>query len=75
MLSVLQVLIELQNLLPTFEPKVLNSMLVLKNAFDASPGADKVMEKLFQMPMQIMMKVFGIQVRTILNRSVLAPQF
>ena len=40
-----QILIELQNLLPTFEPKVLNSMLVLKTAFDATPGADKVMDE------------------------------
>ena len=61
----MQVLIELQNLLPTFEPKVLNSMLVLKTAFDATPGADKVMEKLFQMPMDVMMKIFGVQVNFI----------
>ncbi len=52
----------MQALLPTFGPRVLNSMLVVKQAFDSTPGADKMMDRIFRLPMGILMKIFSVHV-------------
>ena len=57
-----EVLLTVQSLLPTFGPRVLNSMLVVKNAFDSAPGADKVLDRIFRLPMSLMMKLVGMRV-------------
>ncbi len=54
----------MQALLPTFGPRVLNSMLVVKQALDSTPGADKMMDRIFNLPMGLLMKMFGAKVGT-----------
>jgi len=58
-----QILLTVQALLPTFDPSVLNSMLTVKQAFDDTPGANKVLEGVFQLPLPVMMKLISTRVR------------
>ena len=55
------VLLEVQGLLPNFEPTVLNSILELKEVFDSTPGAGVVLEKVFELPLGVMLKMMSVR--------------
>ncbi len=63
----------LQSLLPTFGPRTLNSMLVVKQAFDATPGASDILDKMFSLPMGLFMKVFSINVSAFIAKGSFKP--
>ncbi len=63
----MQILLRLQELLPTFQPKVLNSMLIVKDAFDKTPGAGAALDKLFALPFGILSKIMSVRVRSFVS--------
>ena len=56
-----KILNEVQNILPPFTPKDLNDLLSVKLEIDEKvPNADKIMEKLFQLPFSAVGKVIKV---------------
>lgn len=56
-----KILLEVQQLLPIFDAVDINSILTIKMTFDDIPGADEILGKVLELPMDVLMKIFEVR--------------
>ena len=57
-----KILLTIQSLLPTFEPKTINAVLQVKNAFDDTDGAGDVLNKVLGLPLGTLMRAMSVEI-------------